>query len=1097
VECLEDRCLPSILFGDTPGLTTSDNGGPVLSNAQLRLVFWGSGWLTNGTLETQMQNAVDSLNSSTYFYSPFPGADLSQYRPGTAAAPTRVGSFLVSPFAGNPYPDPPASFATSDVINMLQAEFGMTPNYYYYVVPQPGSIPSASGTAALHTFWSQGGNNEYFGYTRDLATPSLDDLTVLYAHEMAESITDPDGTALQVNPRNPSAWNEICDGEAQNYSYRLNGVLVQPYWSQADGKFTVPTGQVQNFYVSSSGVLTVNGDQLGANYNDTITLDVSGAGGVLVTLNGETAQFEPGAISSVVVNTGGGTDTVNVLRTIVPVNLNYLSGAGADEANIGTGGSVQAIQSPVTVFNSGSYTHVNVDDSSDLGNHGNVTISANGVTGLAPGAINFTSFSVNTLTVKGGSSKNTYTITGTPVITSMTLDAGSNALASDKVYVQSVSVPLTINGGTGIDTIAIGSLAPNLMGTLAGITAPLTITSTSVFSIVTVDDSGDSTAQSGAVSGASITGLGLGGTAAINYIGSQLASLAIHESTGGATVAVTGSSTATTLWDNGPGTVNIGSGGSLAGILGSVTVENEPNFDTVNINDQNDTVFRTATLSTVNVKGSTLGRFGGLIPIAPISWDYADTTQVNINTGQAGITLTVLGTGVPTFLNGNSLGTNTLAGGNVETTWNVTGANQGNFSNSNASATFTNFQNLTGGSDNDGFVFSNGATLSGTLNGGGGGNGISMAAYTTNLTVNITSGDAGNVPGVLGSFLNISGVSTGSGNDSFVFSNAASITSIDGGSGTNTLNASAYTSSRTVFVDGLNQGMVSGVVFEFAEIQNVTAGSGNDTFVFDSGASLVGTIDGGFGVNTLDALPGTAGLTFSIKSTNGGSAAGLVGTFAHIQNLLGAGAGSNVFGLSPGGSISGGLDGGFGGNNWLDYNAWKTPMSVNLATGTATAVTGGISNIQNVRGGQGGDTLIGDSLGNILIGGAGADVIQGGSGRSILIGGAGADQVTGGSADDIVIGGTVTYSNQGNFAALEAILAEWQSADSYLTRINKIKNVGVGPMNQYKLVWGSTVLDDAAPDILTGGAGTDWFFAKLANGVLDTITDLAAGEHVD
>jgi Ca2+-binding RTX toxin-like protein len=163
-------------------------------------------------------------------------------------------------------------------------------------------------------------------------------------------------------------------------------------------------------------------------------------------------------------------------------------------------------------------------------------------------------------------------------------------------------------------------------------------------------------------------------------------------------------------------------------------------------------------------------------------------------------------------------------------------------------------------------------------------------------------------------------------------------------------------------------------------------------------------------------------------------------------------------------------------------------------------VTNGVSNIQSVRGGQGGNTLTGNSQGNILVGGAGSNVIQGGNGRSILIGGTGTDQVTGGSADDIVIAGTVTYATNGDWTALAVIFVEWQSADPYLTRINKIKNLGVGPNNQYKLVWGNTVLDnDMAPATLTGGAGTDWFFAKIANGgVLDIITDLnAPTERVD
>ena len=41
---------------------------------------------------------------------------------------------------------------------------------------------------------------------------------------------------------------------------------------------------------------------------------------------------------------------------------------------------------------------------------------------------------------------------------------------------------------------------------------------------------------------------------------------------------------------------------------------------------------------------------------------------------------------------------------------------------------------------------------------------------------------------------------------------------------------------------------------------------------------------------------------------------------------------------------------------------------------------------------------------------------------------------------------------------------------------------------------GATAFDDGAADVLTGGAGLDWFFANLDTGVKDKITDLGAAE---
>jgi hypothetical protein len=482
LEHLEDRTAPAILFGDHPGLTVSDNGGPVLANAQVRLIFWGTGWDSGigPMLRTQVENAINALDSSTYFYSPLPGADLSQYRPGAQSRPTVVASLRTN------YLSPGTTFTTDDVWHMLQHEYGMTPQYYY-VIPDPDSALAGGGTD-YHTYWSQGSSREYFGYSRNLAIPSREELTTLYSRVMVGSITDPDGTALQVNPRNPTSWNEIGLGEAEHYTYRVNGVLAQSYWSQADGKFTVPTGQTQNFLVSSSGVLTVNGDQL-ANPNDTITLDVSG-GGVRATLNGEVAQFDPGRISSVVVNAGAGHDSVTVANTLsgVPVTVNtgnggstvtvlrnsspvtVHGGGGLDTVTIGNAGSLAGILAGIDVSNppAGGYTALTVDTSAYASAY-TATLSDTSVSFGGP-AITYRPGDLRSLTLLGGSGNDTYRILNTPasgyagnVVT--TINAGSG---DDLFYVLGTAAGTTtaLNGGDGYDGFILGG---DGTGSLAGI----------------------------------------------------------------------------------------------------------------------------------------------------------------------------------------------------------------------------------------------------------------------------------------------------------------------------------------------------------------------------------------------------------------------------------------------------------------------------------------------------------------------------------------------------------------------------------------------------------------------------------------------------
>src|SRR5205807_5168471 len=59
------------------------------------------------------------------------------------------------------------------------------------------------------------------------------------------------------------------------------------------------------------------------------------------------------------------------------------------------------------------------------------------------------------------------------------------------------------------------------------------------------------------------------------------------------------------------------------------------------------------------------------------------------------------------------------------------------------------------------------------------------------------------------------------------------------------------------------------------------------------------------------------------------------------------------------GNITGNLDGGPGGTNTLNYSALSGPISVNLQTSKASNIGGTFSNIANVIGSVGFDTLIG------------------------------------------------------------------------------------------------------------------------------------------
>jgi hypothetical protein len=202
-----------------------------------------------------------------------------------------------------------------------------------------------------------------------------------------------------------------------------------------------------------------------------------------------------------------------------------------------------------------------------------------------------------------------------------------------------------------------------------------------------------------------------------------------------------------------------------------------------------------------------------------------------------------------------------------------------------------------------------------------------------------------------------------------------------------------------------------------------------------------------------------------------------------MKVTLKTGAGNNVFRVHDSKEVPALTLHGGAGTNWLDYSAYGSGVTVNLATGTATGFAG-ISGIENVVGSLFNDSLTGDARNNVLIGLGGNDTLRAGSGRDILIGGDGNSTLQGGSGQDILIGGWTTYDRQVdssgavqhavNYDALDAILAEWAGTDSFAVRQRAIAS-GVGS-GKWALN-AATVLDDGVTDSLLRNGGTDWIFA--------------------
>jgi hypothetical protein len=1101
LERLEDRIVPSILFGDNPGLTTSDNGGPMLVNGQVRVVFWGNGWSSNSALQTQVQNAIDSLNSSTYFYSSLPGADLSQYRIGSAARPTRVASF------NDNYNSPGTTFTANDVFNMLAHEFGSATQFYYFVIPDPNSnFIDGKGDNAVHTFGTVNGSRLYFGTERNLATPSLDDLTDLYSHEMAESITDLDGTALQVNPRNSSSWNEIGDGQAQNYSYRVGGVLAQSYWSQADGKFTVPTGQRQNFYVSSARVLTVNGDQLGSNYNDSITLDVSGSGGVIVNLNGETAQFDPGAISSIVVNTGGGNDTVNIEKSAAGVPITVNLGNGTDTINVApTSHFLNNIQGNLTLNGGLGVDTLNVFDQNDGGN-ATYTLTAGSVTRAGTALISYGGVHlINFVNINGGSGNDIYNVNGTESFYATTLDTGSG---QDTVNVQATGGSggtLTVDLGNGTDTINVTPTSRSLNN----IQGNLTLNTPFFHGVDTLNvfDQNDGNNDTYTLTAGSVTRTGSAlisygglfslfnvvninggsGNAIYNVNGTMVgAATTLDTGSGQDTVNVraTGGSSGklavnTTTGNGGGGAdvVNIGNAGSVQGIAGAVTIFNGPNRDQVTIDDSADGGIRTATISS--------GGITGLAPAA-INFDSNSVSTLLVKGGSGNNTDTVSGTpaftsvtldtggGVDTTnVQTTSLGT-TLA---VNTTTNPGGGGNDVVNIGNAGSVRSIFGAVTihNGPSRDQVTIDDSAD-------GGNRTAIISSGGITGLAPAAINFDANSVSTLL--------VKGGIGNNTYTVSGSpASSVTLDTGGGTDTTNVQATASFATLAV-------------------NTTTGSGgggNDVVNLGNAGSMQGIAGPVTIANTVsrdqvnldDSADGTnRSVTIGAGGISGLAPAPINFTASSVSTLLVKGGGGTdtytVTGTPASTSVT--LTAG-GGNNTLFGPNVNTTWSITGSNAGQLAGSGllpvNFTGVRNLTGGSAADTFFfsnGAGVTGNIDGGGGANMLDYlpyltsvtvnlSAGTATGVGGSVANiqQLRGGQSDDTLTGnaagGTTFLASPGNDTVTGL------GSGNFLTHSGAPGTWNVSAQNAGTITFGASTTTFSGVQNLLGSANDTFVFA--------------------
>jgi hypothetical protein len=787
-------------------------------------------------------------------------------------------------------------------------------------------------------------------------------------------------------------------------------------------------------------------------------------------------NFEYADTASVRIETGLGVNNViNVRGTGVTTDI--VSRWFGTTVNVGNSGSLASILGTLNIENSVNPVNLNIDDSSDtiahtvaLSNIGPNPDDSEGndddwgqVSGLAPASINYEYGDTNNLTLSLGNAANTVNI----------LETGGTGTTTFNVPTRT-----TFNVGDS--------------GSTSGIVSPLALNDSSASSFLTVNDAADTATQTVTVTSSSVTGMT---PAAINFTANDLTSITLDGTSGPDSYIVTAMRNGHDLTINaGAGNNNLTVGNSTDGLgdfTGLIDFVGGIGQNAVTIDD------RANSSSTISViRSGQFERGFGYV-------NFSGVQKLIVNAGNGGNEIAILDTPVTltVTVNAGSGGDNVHAGGSlVGTVDSILGPVTVNGQGSNTSFTVFDQSNTavqtytvttTSVKRTGGFATTIANLKSVTVNGSSGGDTYNVESSAVGVPVTINGG-AGN------DTINLSP-------NAHNLTNLAALVTVNGGGGNNVLRVNDQNApaaeSYSVTPSAVSRPGSAGVSYSAINSVSVNGGSHGNTFTVSSATSVAMTLNAGTGTDTL--VGPNADSTWTINSAGGGKV-GLV-SFSHFEKIVG-GSGMDVFKLTSAGSLTGSLDGGAAPlhkGNWLDYSGLTTAVIVNLKTGSATGIaagaTGKVANIQDVHGGDGGNTLTGNSLGNILIGGNGADTIKGGTGASLLIGHKGIDHVTGGSGGDILIGDSTTFDSMttANENSLMSILAEWQSADSYATRFHDINTGTGGGLNgPAKLNFGTTVVDDGSADTVTAAASAqalDWFF----QGAGDTLHNVETGEHIN
>lgn len=667
---------------------------------------------------------------------------------------------------------------------------------------------------------------------------------------------------------------------------------------QGSGTFTLTGANTYTGLLTvSAGTLVLSGagqldSTIAATINGTLNLDsvnqtfanISGTGNIIVgggilTLNTGSNNAFSGVIS------GSGSLIKDGAAFLQLAGSNTYTGTTTINNGILrlTGAGRLSDLTAVTVNAGGTLDLNNVNDTiGSLQGAGNLTLTGSSI--LTTGDATNTLFS-GVISGSGGLVKQgsgIFTLSGTNTYTGTTTINAGSILANNSQSLGTSAGGTIVNSGATL-TVAGVSIADALTLNDATLAATGATTLTGAINLGTATSNNITSASSLVISqnvngGGSLSTSGAGTTTFNGNLGNSTALSSINT---GANTVINGSVT-TSGGQTFANVISLTANRTFTSTAGNIVFNNtiDGGFD-LTVNSAGGITFGSAlgagtTLNSLTANGSSINLNGGAVTTSgsqtyngalslgsdtTLSTTGSGSNTIAINSGVSGnqnLTLAGAASSSDTFILSSSIGVNNLvvsggAGGNDSLsvnsggtqTFTVIANNAGVITGVNGvtgTASFSDIQNLTGGSGNDNFVMNAGTSLSGAVNGGSGTNSLSLTNGTATWTVNATN--AGTLTNLGGGFSNIQNLIGGASSDTFIISGGGSVSSINGGGGANSLSA-ANGANNTFNITGSNTGSLTSYVNSFSNIQSLTGSSAANSFVFADNASVSGLIDGG------------------------------------------------------------------------------------------------------------------------------------------------------------------------------------------------------------------------------------------------------------